>query len=146
MQLYIVCIILFGFEIAYLTLEWLHANLLPQEREFREVFTILLISFIIQYFRHPHQLPIICSRLQHPALEIIVHLDSDEPDDAAALELAQRRFANVRELRSSNVHEIRGYNRAASAARGALLAFSQDDRLPPASVGWVDAVAAGMKS
>ena len=48
----------------------------------------------------------------------------------------------MRALRSSNVHEIRGYNRAAGAARGALLAFSQDDRLPPASVGWVDAVAA----
>ena len=56
----------------------------------------VLISFIIQYFRHPHQLPIICSRLQHPALEIIVHLDSDEPDDAAALDelapLARQRW------------------------------------------------------
>ena len=36
--------------------------------------------------------------------------------------------------------QVRGYNRAASVARGELLAFSQDDRLPPNSTAWVDAV------
>ena len=53
--------------------------------------------------------------------------------DEAAFAEASRRFANVAVLRSPNVHEVRGYNRAAALARGGLLVFSQDDRLPPPS-------------
>ena len=120
------------------------------------------LSFIIQYFRHPSSLQLIIARLQHPNVEVVVHADSNTMGDRAAFEHVRSSFANVRILHSSDIHEVRlhsrrdklsitaltkdcsaqvrGYNRAASVARGELLAFSQDDRLPPNSTAWVDAV------
>eukprot|EP00966_Prymnesium_polylepis_P007435 171038-Prymnesium_polylepis.1 len=79
------------------------------------------VSFIVQYFDKPRMLAAIAGRLQHPALELIVHADSNTPCDRPALLAVARRFSNVRVLRSNNVHEVRGYNFAARAANGSLL-------------------------
>jgi hypothetical protein len=99
-----------------------------------------MLSVIVQYFNHPRQLQVICERLvSHPRVEVIIHADSYTFADRAALTAAQL-LPRVRVLRSRNIHEIRGYNRASRLARGAILAFTQDDRLPPANCSWVDAV------
>jgi hypothetical protein len=102
------------------------------------------LSVIVQYYRHPRQLVAICRRLlQHPAVEVVIHADSHAPEDLdsfrAARALSQSR---VRLVRSNNVHEIRGYNRGVRAASrsSSLLAFTQDDRLPPENASWVDSV------
>ena len=98
------------------------------------------LTFVVQYWHHPRQLPLICSRLQHPRVEVIVHADSNSSDDREAFAHVKRAYANVRVLQSDNVHEVRGYNRATASAKGHLVAFSQDDRLPPSATGWVDSV------
>ena len=98
------------------------------------------LTFVVQYWHHPRQLPIICSRLQDPRIEIIVHADSNTSDDHDAFVKVLDAYANVRILYSDNVHEVRGYNMAAPIANGWLLAFSQDDRLPPEAPGWIDSV------
>ena len=95
-----------------------------------------IITFIVQYYRHPHQLGLICERLRNPRIEVIVHADSDSDADEAAFSSATK-MCGARILRSRNVHEIRGYNLAARHARGELLAFSQDDRIPPPGGEWV---------
>eukprot|EP00966_Prymnesium_polylepis_P306896 7091735-Prymnesium_polylepis.1 len=99
------------------------------------------LSVIVQYYRHPHVLPALCKRLQHPAIEVIVHADSDTLADQKALKMVSK-LPNVRVLRSHNVHEIRGYLRGMRIARAELLCFTQDDRLPPISTRWVDTVLA----
>ena len=98
------------------------------------------LTFIVQYWHHPNQLQHICARLQHPRVEVIVHADSNSSDDRAAFANVESLYANVRVLHSENIHEVRGYNRAAGLASGWLVAFSQDDRLPPDSLGWVTSV------
>lgn len=97
------------------------------------------LSFIIQFFRHPQQLRVICGRLCDPRVEIVVHADSSTAEDKAALRHVEREFGAVI-VRSDNIHEIRGYNLAASIATGRLLAFSQDDRIPPARMSWLEPV------
>ena len=63
------------------------------------------ISFIIQYYRHPDQLSIICERLRDPRLEVIVHADSHSADDRAAFSAAAKTCGALI-LHSDNVHEI----------------------------------------
>ena len=60
--------------------------------------------------------------------------------DRAALHTVTTDFSNVQYVRSANIHELRGYNKAALRARGELLAFAQDDSLPPPTTAWVDAL------
>jgi hypothetical protein len=98
-----------------------------------------VMSFIVQYYRHPRQLGIICERLRDPRIEVIVHADSNDAEDAAAFSVATATCGALI-LHSDNVHEIRGYNLAARHARGELIAFSQDDRIPPYGGEWVERV------
>ena len=98
------------------------------------------ISYILQYFRHPHALAEIVRRLQHPRLEVVVHADSNTTADAAAFAAVRSQFPRTRLVHSANLHELRGYNKAALRARGELLAFAQDDSLPPPTTAWVDAL------
>uniref|UniRef100_A0A7S4FC00 Glycosyltransferase 2-like domain-containing protein n=1 Tax=Chrysotila carterae TaxID=13221 RepID=A0A7S4FC00_CHRCT len=103
----------------------------------------IAVSFIVEYYKHPDQLYDLCSRLQHPQLEVLIHADSNTSNDIKAFDHVAFSFSNVRIVYSArlNVHEVRAYNRAALLARGWLLAFSQDDRIPPpAPPTWVDRV------
>lgn len=100
-----------------------------------------VMSFIVQYYRHPRQLGIICERLRDPRIEVIVHADSNDVEDAAAFSVATATCGALI-LHSDNVHEIRGYNLAVRHSRGKLIAFSQDDRIPPYGGEWVERVLA----
>lgn len=99
------------------------------------------VSFILQYYRHPRQLGLICERLRDPRIEVLVHADSHRESDEAAFSLATRTCAAII-LPSENLHEIRGYNLAARHARAELLVFSQDDRIPPPGGEWLERVLA----
>ena len=98
------------------------------------------LSYIIQYFRHPRSLPEISRRLRHPCIEVIIHADSDDSNDRVAIATAATVNGNVRIIHSSNVHELRGYNKASQMATGTYMALAQDDTLPPNSTRWVDAL------
>lgn len=100
-----------------------------------------VMSFIVQYYRHPRQLVIICERLRDPRIEVIVHADSNDAEDAVAFSVATATCGALI-LHSDNVHEIRGYNLAVRHSRGKLIAFSQDDRIPPYGGEWVERVLA----
>ena len=69
--------------------------------------------------------------------EFVVNVDSGE--DAAAWVAAAAQFADgfVTLVVSPNVHEIRGYNRAAAVARGDTLVLLQDDDTPKVSCDWL---------
>ena len=73
------------------------------------------ISYILQYFRYPHALAEIVRRLQHPRLEVVVHADSNTTQDAAAFAAVRSQFPRTRLVHSANLHELRGYNKAAPA-------------------------------
>lgn len=91
------------------------------------------LSFIVQYYKHPKQIVAIAYRvLAHPLVELIIHADSSTTEDTRALGRAKDMGGErVTILFSRNEHEIRGYNKAARVAKGDVLAFSQDDRMPP---------------
>ena len=98
------------------------------------------VSVLIQYFKHPHTLmPILARLLQHSAVEVIVNADSNSSADHSAFSRAAARYPDsLVVVHSDNVHELRGYNRAAARARSPLLVFAQDDHLPPARAHWVE--------
>jgi GT2 family glycosyltransferase len=79
-------------------------------------------------------------RLQHPRLEVVVHADSNTTADAAAFAAVRSQFPRTIFVHSANLHELRGYNKAALSTSGELLAFAQDDTLPPPTTAWVDAL------
>ena len=98
------------------------------------------LTVVMQYFQHAATVVQHVDRLLlHPKVELIIHADSNTTDDDNALRLAHRQYgARCRVVHSNNVHELRGYNRAARLARAPLILFTQDDALPPASPGWAD--------
>ena len=99
------------------------------------------LSYVVQYYMHPHQLGELVRRLQHPQVEVLVHMDSHTTADLKAAKEVEA-FSPVRVVYGGNVHELRAYNRMAQLARGELIALAQDDTLPPSSIGWVDGVLA----
>ena len=64
-----------------------------------------VLSFIVQYYRHPRQRGIICERLRDPRVEVIVHADSNDEEDAAAFSAATTSCGALI-LHSNNVHEM----------------------------------------
>ena len=116
------------------------------------------VSFILQYYRQPVSIsPIVqyfhsCTRgmrgvanasspLAGLTSELIVNVDSSE--DAAAWVAAAASTGDdfVTLVVSHNVHEVRGYNRAAAMARGDTLVLLQDDDMPDGSCDWLADVA-----
>ena len=112
------------------------------------------VSFVLQYFRQPDAIqPILsyfhsCTRgmrgvsnasspLWGITSEFVVNVDSG--DDAAAWAAAAAALGDgfVTLVVSPNVHEIRGYNRAAAVARGDTLVLLQDDDTPTGSCDWL---------
>ena len=101
--------------------------------------------YIVQYYMHPHQLVELVKRLQHPAVEVCVHMDSctDDADERAArLAASVSHVSPLRIVHGDNLHELRAYNRVARLARGELVALAQDDTMPPPTTVWIDSVLA----
>lgn len=101
------------------------------------------LTIVVQYYKHPGSLYELVSRLQHVHAEVIVHADSSTPSDEVAFEEVCSAFPSTRVVRSSNVHEVRAYNKVVLGerlARGDVVVFTQDDRLPPMDPKWIDTV------
>ena len=69
------------------------------------------LSVVIQYFRHPGPLWEVVSRLQHPHAQVILHLDSSDPEDEVAVHEVLASFPSTRIVRSFDLHEVRAYNK-----------------------------------
>ena len=95
----------------------------------------------MQYFKHSNTLSLLTERLlTHSLTELIIHADSNTDDDKRAFEQVLRvhHTHRLRIVHSENVHELRGYNRAAVYAKAPLILLTQDDALPPSKPLWVD--------
>ncbi|KXZ54429.1 hypothetical protein GPECTOR_5g82 [Gonium pectorale] len=98
------------------------------------------VSVLLEYFRRPAVVSRIAAVLQRNcasvglACELVVNVDNPHEASAWAAEVAN---GSVVPVFSSNVHESRGYNRAARAARGRYLVIWQDDQIPPDNGQWV---------
>ncbi|KXZ54416.1 hypothetical protein GPECTOR_5g70 [Gonium pectorale] len=99
-----------------------------------------LVSVLLEYFKRPAVVSLIartllssCASVGVPC-ELVVNVDNPHEASAWAAEVAA---GSVVPVFSSNVHESRGYNRAARAARGRYLVVWQDDQIPPTSGRWL---------
>ncbi|KAG2490151.1 hypothetical protein HYH03_011455 [Edaphochlamys debaryana] len=68
--------------------------------------------------------------------EVIVNVDN--PHEAGLwAQAANASEGTLVPIFSANLHEARGYNRAAKAARGKILLIWQDDQIPPGNHSWL---------
>ncbi|KAG2484311.1 hypothetical protein HYH03_016854 [Edaphochlamys debaryana] len=102
-----------------------------------------LVSVLLNYFRRPRKIGPLVDDLEEAcvetgvACELVVNVDN--PHEAAAWAAAAAcRPGFVVPVFSHNLHEARGYNRAARMARGDIL----DDQLPPINPRWLTDLAA----
>ena len=113
------------------------------------------VSFLLQYYKQPQSIQgmvdyyLSCTNgsaghPQNPGLtsELVVNVDNSEDAAAwaAAAAAAPRGFVTL--VVSGDVHETRGYNRAAAVARGDALILVQDDDMPHGSCAWLSNVTA----
>ena len=95
---------------------------------------------MLQSFNHRENVGTIAERLhQVPDSELIIC--EDDSSDGSLEEwdhLLDR--PNDFLVRSSDLHEIRSYDRASGLARGELLCLLQDDDIPPADPSWAQTV------
>lgn len=96
------------------------------------------VSLIVLSFNHCGNVAAIVDGLRRaPADELIVC-------DDGSLDGADREWQRLLTrpndflIRSNDIHDSRIYNRAASLARGEIIAVLQDDDIPPASAEWLD--------
>uniref|UniRef100_A0A7S0R483 Glycosyltransferase 2-like domain-containing protein n=1 Tax=Chlamydomonas leiostraca TaxID=1034604 RepID=A0A7S0R483_9CHLO len=99
-----------------------------------------VVSFLLQYYKRPWFIPALVQGVQQCAaampVELVVNVDS--PGEHAvwaglAMNATYTASANfsVVPVFSANVHEARGYNRAAALARGRYIVILQDDEMAP---------------
>ncbi|GFR46798.1 hypothetical protein Agub_g8430 [Astrephomene gubernaculifera] len=99
-----------------------------------------LVSVLLNYFKRAHIISRIASGLRSACsaagipCELVVNVDNPHEADAWAAEVQSGLVVPVF---SANLHEARGYNRAARAARGSYLVIWQDDQVPPADGPWL---------
>lgn len=93
------------------------------------------ISFIVQYFRHPHTIETIIDRVRllGEGTEIIIHNDSKTELSEISGKLSR---SNEYMICSNDLNELRGYNLGIKAAHAPYVIISQDDDIPPADVMW----------
>ncbi|PNH09978.1 hypothetical protein TSOC_003328, partial [Tetrabaena socialis] len=99
-----------------------------------------VVSVLLNYFKRPQVINRVVTDLRKSCAavgvpcELVVNVDN--PHEAAAW-AAEVEGGFVVPVFSANVHESRGYNRAAKVARGRYLVVWQDDQLPPQSGQWL---------
>ena len=99
-------------------------------------------SFVIQYFgtnsnKHYKVAKVLldslhsCAKVLDLHIEVLVNLDSSRTDKLGVDAWLSAAGKEDYIVLSPNIHELRGYNRLAGAAKGEFLFLMQDDRLPP---------------
>lgn len=83
-------------------------------------------TFIIQYFKHRDNIiPITESLINIKNVEVIFHNDSNSDHDIFNNLL--NKYTNLKVINSDDIHEIRGYNKCISYAKGQYIWICQDD-------------------
>jgi len=101
------------------------------------------VSFLLQYFRRPWMVGPLVSALRscsEVTTQLLVNVDdTQEGEEGASLWLSAASSTGgwVLPVLSSNLHEVRAYNRLAHLASGRLLVLLQDDEVPPSGCGWL---------
>ncbi|GFR46805.1 hypothetical protein Agub_g8438 [Astrephomene gubernaculifera] len=99
-----------------------------------------LVSVLLNYFKRAHMVSVMAAGLRNTTAysgipcELVVNVDNPHEADAWAAEVQSGLVVPVF---SANLHESRGYNRAARAARGSYLVIWQDDQKMPIKTNWV---------
>ncbi|GIL69435.1 hypothetical protein Vretimale_13528 [Volvox reticuliferus] len=97
-----------------------------------------VVSIILNYFKRPQVVDRLAANMRASCAsasvpcELVVNVDNPEEAGAWASEAGF-----VVPVFSANLHEARGYNRAARLARGKYLVVWQDDQVPPANGQWL---------
>ncbi|GLI62803.1 hypothetical protein VaNZ11_005552 [Volvox africanus] len=97
-----------------------------------------VVSIMLNYFKRRHVVKEIAENMHAACLsvsiscELVVNVDNPEEAGAWANEAGF-----VVPVFSANLHESRGYNRAARLARGKYLVVWQDDQIPPRTGIWL---------
>ncbi|GIL69422.1 hypothetical protein Vretifemale_361 [Volvox reticuliferus] len=116
-----------------LAMSCMSSQLLPSSYPGRPV-----VSIMLNYFKRPHVIQEIADNMRAACLsvsipcELVVNVDN--PHEAGAW-VNEAGF--VVPVFSANLHEARGYNRAARLARGKYLVVWQDDQIPPRTGTWM---------
>jgi hypothetical protein len=101
------------------------------------------VSILMEYFKRPWMVNSTAVKLRDACrvtkyrCELVVNVDNPHEWAAWAAEAIRLKGFLV-PVFSSNVHESRGYNRVARAARGRVLVVWQDDQTPAPNGKWVD--------
>ena len=95
------------------------------------------VSVIVQLFNKRQNIEAIVAGLLVPAIDEIIVVDDGSRD--GALEILPRLLTGKNHfiIRSNDIFEIRSYSRALDFARGEIVAFLQDDDIPPPDGAWV---------
>ncbi|KAG2501262.1 hypothetical protein HYH03_001069 [Edaphochlamys debaryana] len=102
----------------------------------------VVVSILLNYFQRPQfiagfvqELKASCDKAGVPC-ELVVNVDN--PHEAAMWANVTAAYHGfVHPVFSYNVHEARGYNRAARVARGEIFVVWQDDNMPPYNPDWL---------
>jgi glycosyltransferase involved in cell wall biosynthesis len=94
------------------------------------------VSAIVQLFNKRQNIEAIAAALLVPAIDEIIVIDDGSRD--GSLEILPRLLTGKNHfiIRSNDIFEIRSYSRAMDFARGEIVAFLQDDDIPPPDGGW----------
>ena len=97
---------------------------------------MVLVSFIIQYYNHPQNIPQITQNLYKENYEILWNNDSQSDMD-----IFSKHMKNIpgKVVLSDNLHEIRGYNKLVDMAQVNILYFAKMMiYIPPLNKEWID--------
>ncbi|GLI65087.1 hypothetical protein VaNZ11_008523 [Volvox africanus] len=97
-----------------------------------------LVSLLLNYFKRPQVVKVISANLRAACTSVSIRcevvVNVDNPHEGA---IWAEEAGFVVPVFSANLHEARGYNRAARLARGKYLVIWQDDQIPPTDGAWV---------
>lgn len=95
------------------------------------------MSLVIQSFNHRANIEAIVAGVRRTDAEELIVCEDGSVDGSDAAWRRQMDRPNDFLIQTNDLHEIRTYNRAASLARGEVVALMQDDDIPPDDGRWV---------
>jgi hypothetical protein len=95
------------------------------------------VAVIVQSFNQVKNIPALEAGLRRTVMDELIICEDGSLDGSCEAWLARLTGPNDFLLHLNDVHEIRSYDRAIGAARGAIICLMQDDDRPPAEGGWL---------
>jgi hypothetical protein len=95
------------------------------------------VTVIVQSFNQVKNIPALEAGLRRTVMDELIVCEDGSLDGSCEAWLARLTGPNDFLLHLNDVHEIRSYDRAVGAARGAIVCLMQDDDRPPADGGWL---------